>query len=151
MKKFFSKEKWKYLLYTMSHPMDGFYWIRHRDYGSLPIAVLLVIVFSVCFSINRIFANFVVNDVDPVSVNTLGELGGILLLYLLICVSNWSVTCLMSGEGRLKDIAIVVGYACLPPFVITIKCKSFNILNFSLFILHSATQVAIIIHTNFNI
>ena len=54
MKKYFSKEKWRYLLYTMNHPMDGFYWIRHRDYGSVPIAIILVILFSLCFSLNRI-------------------------------------------------------------------------------------------------
>ena len=39
---------------------------------------------------------------------------GVMSFYLLICVSNWSVTCLMNGEGRLKDIAVAVGYATAP-------------------------------------
>ena len=106
MKKYFSKEKWRYLLYTMNHPMDGFYWIRHRDYGSVPIAIILVILFSLCFSLNRISANFIVNDIEPTTVDSLEELSGILLLYALLCVANWSITCLMNGEGRMKDIAI---------------------------------------------
>lgn len=110
----FSKEKWKYLLYTMNHPMDGFYWIRHQDRGSVPIAVLLVICFSLCFSLNRIGANFIVNDVEPNTVDSLEELSGVLLLYVLLCVSNWSITCLMNGEGRMKDIAIAIGYGCAP-------------------------------------
>ncbi len=114
MKKYFSKEKWRYLLYTMNHPMDGFYWIRHRDYGSVPIAILLVVLFSLCFSLNRIGANFIVNDVEPTTVDSLEELSGILLLYALLCVANWSITCLMNGEGRMKDIAIAVGYGCAP-------------------------------------
>lgn len=114
MKKYFSKEKWSYLMYTMSHPMDGFYWIRHRDRGSVPIAILLVICFSLCFSLNRIGANFIVNDVEPASVDSLEELSGILLLYALLCVANWSITCLMDGEGRMKDIAVAIGYACTP-------------------------------------
>lgn len=114
MKKAFSKDKWSYLLYTLSHPMDGFYWIRHQDRGSVPIAVLMVILFSVCFSLNRISANFIVNDVEPAAVDSLEELSGILLLYVLICVANWSITCLMNGEGRMKDIAIAVGYGCTP-------------------------------------
>mgnify|MGYP004724194345 len=29
--------------------MDGFYWIRHKEYGSVPIAVLMVILFSISF------------------------------------------------------------------------------------------------------
>lgn len=114
MKKYFSKEKWRYLLYTMNHPMDGFYWIRHRDYGSVPIAIILVILFSLCFSLNRISANFIVNDIEPTTVDSLEELSGILLLYALLCVANWSITCLMNGEGRMKDIAIAIGYGCAP-------------------------------------
>ena len=89
MKKALSKEKWKYLLYTLNHPIDGFYWIRHRDRGSVPIAVILVILFSLSFSLNRIGANFIVNDVEPALVDSLEELSGVLLLYVLLCVSNW--------------------------------------------------------------
>ena len=114
MKKYFSKEKWRYLLYTMNHPMDGFYWIRHKDQGSVPIAILLVILFSLCFSLNRISANFIVNDIEPTTVDSLEELSGVLLLYGLLCVANWSITCLMNGEGRMKDIAIAIGYGCAP-------------------------------------
>lgn len=114
MKKYFAKDKWKFLFYTLSHPADGFYEIRHRDRGSVPLAVLMVIVFSFCFSMNRMLASFVVNDVDPRTVDSVKELTSVLLLYLLFCVGNWSITCLMEGEGRLKDIAIVVGYAVVP-------------------------------------
>ena len=114
MKKYFSKDKWKFLFYTLSHPAAGFYEIRHRDRGSVPLAVAMVIIFSFCFSMNRMLASFVVNDVDPRTVDSLMELSSVLLLYLLFCVGNWSITCLMEGEGRLKDIAIVIGYAMVP-------------------------------------
>lgn len=114
MSKYFSKEKWKYLWYTISHPMDGFYWIRHQERGSVPIAILMVLVFSLVFTTNRLTASFVVNDVDPRSVDSLTELIGVVLFYLLLCIGNWSVTCLMSGEGRFKDILIAVGYSMLP-------------------------------------
>lgn len=114
MSKYFAKEKWQHMLYTISHPMDGYYWIRHRDKGSVPLAVLMVILFSVCFTANRLLAGFVVNDLDPRAVDSLYELFGVLAFYLLLCVSNWSVTCLMNGEGRMKDIAIAVGYGTVP-------------------------------------
>lgn len=117
MKQLFSKEKWEFLFYTVSHPADGYYEIRHRERGSVPIAVLLVILFSFSFSINRATANFIVNDVDPLSVDALTELISVLLLYGLFCVGNWSITCLMEGEGRLKDIGIAIGYAMIPMIV----------------------------------
>lgn len=119
MKSLFSRERWKYLLYTVSHPSDGFYWIRHQDRGSVPIAVLLVILYGVAFSMNRIYASFVVNDLEPRSVNSIAELAGVLIFYLVLCVGNWSITCLMEGEGRFKDILIAVGYSMLPMIVTT--------------------------------
>ncbi|MBP5249375.1 MAG: YIP1 family protein [Lachnospiraceae bacterium] len=114
MTKAFSKDKWSYLLYTLTHPVDGFYWIRHGDKGSLPIAFILVILFSASFSANRLLAGFVVNDIDPRAVDSLYELLGVIAFYILLCVSNWSVTCLMGGEGRMKDILTAVGYGTTP-------------------------------------
>lgn len=114
MGKYFSKEKWSYMFYTITHPMDGYYWIRHRDFGSVPLAILMVILFSFSFTANRLMASFVVNDLDPRGIDLLFELMGVLSFYLLLCVSNWSITCLMNGEGRLKDIAIAVGYGTVP-------------------------------------
>ncbi len=114
MRNAFSREKWQHLFYTMSHPMDGFYWIRHQEKGSVPIAVLLVVIFSICFTGNRLLAAFIVNDIDPRTVDSLFEFIGVISFYLLICASNWSITCLLSGEGRLKDIAIAIGYGTAP-------------------------------------
>lgn len=114
MAKYFSKDKWSYMLYTLTHPMDGFYWIRHADRGSVPLAFLMVIAFSAAFTLRELAAAFVVNDIDPRGVDSLFELLGVLALYILICVSNWTITCLMNGEGRLKDILTAVGYGVTP-------------------------------------
>lgn len=107
-------EKIKYFFYTMSHPMDGFYWIRHQERGSVLLSIILVILFSLTFTINRLYSGFVINTTDIRMVDSLYELIGVLACFLLICISNWSVTCLMNGEGRLKDIAIAVGYGTFP-------------------------------------
>ncbi len=114
MRKYFSASKWRYLCYTLAHPMDGYYWIRHQDRGSVPLAILMVFIFGCCFTANRLLAGFVVNDLDPRNVDSIYEMVGVFSFFLLICVSNWSVTCLMNGEGRMKDIAIAVGYGTVP-------------------------------------
>lgn len=94
--------------------MDGFYWIRHKERGSVLLAIVLVILFSISFTTNRLSSGFVVNTIDSRGVDSLYELIGILAFYLILCVSNWSITCLMNGEGRLKDIAIALGYGTFP-------------------------------------
>lgn len=108
------KEKLKFAFYTVAHPSDGFYEIRHRNRGSVVLAILFVFLFGVSFSANRQYAGFVVNVLNPMSVNSPVEVSGVLILFLLFCVGNWSITCLLEGEGRFKDIIIVMGYAMLP-------------------------------------
>ncbi|MBR6898188.1 MAG: YIP1 family protein [Lachnospiraceae bacterium] len=120
IKAFFRNEKLWYPFHVFSHPADGYYEIRHREKGSVIIAFLLVFIYSLCFSLNRIYASFVVNDIDERTVNALTELVAVIMLYLLFCVGNWSITAVMGGEGRFKDILIVVGYALLPMILTTI-------------------------------
>ena len=120
MRDLFSREKWRYLFPTVSHPSDGYYWIRHEGRGSIAIALLLVVLYSVVFSLNRIGAGFIVNDIEPRTVNSVAELFGVLVLFFVLCAGNWSVTCLMDGEGRFRDILTVIGYALLPMIVTTV-------------------------------
>ena len=108
------KEKVKSAFYTITHPSNGFYEIRHRQKGSVPLAILFVFLFAVCFSANRQYAGFVVNFVNPMEVNSLTEMITVFVLFILFCVGNWSVTCLMNGEGRFKDIVTMTGYSMLP-------------------------------------
>lgn len=103
-----------YMFGVLSKPIDSFYEIRYRNQGSIPLSLTCVLLLSVSYTLNRIFAGFVVNAVNPRDVNGLRELGAIFLLMGLFCVGNWSVTCLMGGEGRMRDIVTVTGYAMIP-------------------------------------
>jgi len=114
MRKHFSREKLGYMFRVLTNPIDSFYEIRYRDKGSIPLAVICVFVLSVLFTVNRIFAGFVINDINPRMVDGVTEMGSFFLLLGLFCIGNWSVTCLMEGEGRMRDIITVAGYAMLP-------------------------------------
>ena len=116
MKSLFSKEKWQQLFYTVSHPSDGFYWIRHGEKGSVAIAILMVVLFGLCFTLNRLLAGFVVNDINERTVNALWEMSGVLMLYLLLCVGNWSITCLM-GYSLLPMIVCYIAATIVSQFV----------------------------------
>lgn len=126
MKDLLSGEKWKYVFYCLSHPGDGYYEVRHRGRGSVAVAWAIVLLFAISYTVNRLMASFMVNDVNPRDVNTLMEISGVLILFLLLCISNWSVTCLMNGEGRLKDIMTVVGYSFMPCVLVYIPATIFS-------------------------
>lgn len=108
------KEKLLYPFYVISHPFDGFYEIRHREKGSILVAILFIFLYGMSFSINRRYAGFVVNFINPRSVDLRMEIVGIFLAVLLFAAANWSITCLMEGEGRFRDIITVIGYSMLP-------------------------------------
>jgi hypothetical protein len=114
MTRHFTRDKLYYFRRTLTHPADSFYEIRHREFGSVPLALITVALFSLCYTLDRIFAGFIVNTVDPRSVDGFVDLQGVVVIFLLFCVGNWSVTCLMSGEGRFKDIVVVTGYSLMP-------------------------------------
>lgn len=119
-------KKVKFLFHLLTHPIDGFYELRHRDEGSLPLALILVALFSISFSLNRIYSSFIVNDIDPRTVDSFNELTAVFLLYFLLCVGNWSITCLMDGEGRMKDILTAVGYSLLPLVLLMVPATVFS-------------------------
>jgi len=104
----------KFPLYTMIHPAEGFYALRHEKKGSIWMICLLLFLLWFSFAINSQYAGLAVDDSHPHSMNSLIILTGILSVFVLFCASNWSVTCLMDGEGRFVDIAMVTAYSMTP-------------------------------------
>jgi hypothetical protein len=108
------KEKLLYPFYVLSHPFDGFYEIRHRGKGSVPVALLCLFLFGISYSLNRRYASFVVNLLNPRSIDIRTDVTAVFVVFLLFAAANWSITCLMEGEGRFRDILTVVSYSLLP-------------------------------------
>lgn len=106
-------------MYIMAHPFDGFYAMKYQKEGTLKIAFLNLALVLFSYAINDQYAMFVVNPQNPLELNSFD--GAVMLTgaLVLFCVSNWSVTSLTDGEGRLKDIFMAVCYA-MTPLVLTI-------------------------------
>lgn len=114
MGKYFSKDKLQNMFGVLTNPIDSFYEMRHRDKGSVPLAVICVFVLSILFTSNRVFAGFIVNEINPQEIDGIAEMSSFFIILGLFCVGNWSITCLMEGEGRVRDIVTVAGYSMLP-------------------------------------
>lgn len=109
-----NQEDIKFLFYTITHPINGFYEIRHHGKGNIKLSLLIVFLCGVAYCINRRYASFIVNSTDPMNVNSVLNILAMFALFFLFCLGNWSVTCLMNGEGRMEDIITVTGYSLLP-------------------------------------
>jgi hypothetical protein len=106
-------------MYIMVKPFDGFYDMKYANEGRMKLAFfnLMLVLFS--YAINDQYASLVVNPQNPLTLNSLMNAVMLVGALILFCVSNWSVTSLTDGEGKLKDIFMAVCYA-MTPLILTI-------------------------------
>jgi hypothetical protein len=103
--------------YTMLHPFNGFWEMKFENKGRIKIAVGILFLLVLFTIVKRQYSGFVVNFNNPAGLNSIDELKYVVLPFLLWCVANWSLTTLMDGVGKFKDIVMAAGYS-LMPFVI---------------------------------
>ncbi|NIK75087.1 hypothetical protein FHS15_000185 [Paenibacillus castaneae] len=108
----------KYTLHVAFHPFDGFWDLKYENKGKLRIALTILFGVTVMMILKRQYSGYVVNFNYPLDLNSIDELKYIALPFLLWCVANWSLTTLMDGEGKFKEIVIATGYAMLPLILI---------------------------------
>jgi hypothetical protein len=110
----------KYSLYVIVHPIDGFWDLIHEKRGSLAAANILVL-FTLLTHIWKLqFTSFQFIQVHWERVNIFMESASVLVPLFVFCVSNWGVTTLFDGKGRLSQIYMGTAYALTPYIIIQI-------------------------------
>ncbi|GIO34093.1 MULTISPECIES: YIP1 family protein [Paenibacillus] len=109
---------WRMPLRTIVRPFSGFWELKYENKGKVAIAVFILLMLVVTMILKRQYAGFIVNFNKPSEFSSVDELKYIVLPFLLFCVSNWSLTTLMDGEGKFKEIVMAAGYAALPLVII---------------------------------
>ncbi|WP_435924198.1 Yip1 family protein [Paenibacillus sp. DYY-L-2] len=108
----------KFPLHVIVHPFDGFWDMKYEQRGKLRIALAILFLLVVAMILQRQFAGFLVNFNDPRRLNSMSELVFVVLPFFLWCIANWSVTTLMGGEGKFRDIVMATSYALVPMVLI---------------------------------
>ncbi|GMK41838.1 hypothetical protein PCCS19_48970 [Paenibacillus sp. CCS19] len=109
------KVEWlRFPLHVIVRPFDGFWDMKYEKKGKGLVALLILVLLIVAVIIQKQFSGFLVNFNDPRYLNSIDEFKYILLPFVLWCLGNWSVTTLLDGEGRLKEIMITTAYALTP-------------------------------------
>ncbi|BCR36823.1 YIP1 family protein [Mariniplasma anaerobium] len=104
--------------YILFHPFDGFDEFKRYKKGKLSVAIIFISLFAFF----RIFSyqneGFLINERNPLMLNSLQEIFSVVLLIALFTIGNWSVTTLMEGKGKFKEIVMMTGYALFPIILI---------------------------------
>lgn len=114
--KWFKNEFITYPLYILAHPIRGFDEFKRDKKGKTSVAVVFML-FAVLLNIMSYqFTGFVISQESVTKLKVFAEFAYIFGPVLLLTVSNWSITTLFDGKGKMREIFTMLGY-CLFPFV----------------------------------
>lgn len=108
------KEDFTFPLHVILHPFDGFWDMKYEQKGKLRIATLILLLVIGAVIVQKQYAGFLVNRMDPRTLNSFSDLMQSLFAFFLWCVSNWAVCTLTEGEGKFKDIMMATAYSFVP-------------------------------------
>lgn len=111
---FFFEHFIKFPFYVLTHPIDGFYEMKHESRGLLKVATFYLLLHGVMGILEYNYTGFIFNTVNPNTFRLFRSIVVSLVPYLIFIVANWSITSLMDGKGKMKEIYMVVGYAFFP-------------------------------------
>lgn len=106
----------KYAFHVITHPLDGFWDLKHEKRGRSYIAVFFLIMYVITDILNKQFNNYTFNTykVFPENINIIGTFVSTALVVIIWVAANWGLTTLFDGEGSMKDVFLYTGYSMLP-------------------------------------
>lgn len=112
------EDLFKFPLYILTHPIDGFEEFKRYKRGKLYVAIVFILLMSVLSILDYYYTGFIVNPNNPDDLNSISEILYILTPVFLFSLGNWSITTLMDGKGTFKEIFMMTSYSLFPMIVI---------------------------------
>jgi hypothetical protein len=104
----------KFPLYILTHPIDGFYEMKEGKQGLYRVATIYLLIHAVLGIVEFAYTGFLFNNINPNRFSMFRAIMIALLPFIIFMVANWSITSLMDGKGKFKEIYMTVGYAFFP-------------------------------------
>jgi hypothetical protein len=102
-----------YGFYTIFHPFDGFWDLKHEKRGSVRGAIFFILLAIATFYYQAIGQGYLLDPYATLA-SVWAQVLGVLVPLFLFVLANWCLTTLFEGEGSFKDIFIAAGYCLLP-------------------------------------
>jgi hypothetical protein len=114
------KNLYLYPLYLIAHPFEAFYCMKFQKRGRISISIIILAVFTAVFIVNRQFTGFIFNYSNPESINIYDEIMRVAVPFILWIISNWCISSLVDGEGRINEIVNYSAYSLTPMIIVLI-------------------------------
>ena len=117
---------WYYPFYISIHPKDGFQELRANKKSSVSVTVVIVLLWLFSEVFYRSATSYDMNNFLQNQLSIFRTAMVTVLMYVIVCVSNWCFCTLMEGKGRMIDICTVAAYALLPYTILRILTTVFS-------------------------
>lgn len=106
---------------TIFHPFRGFWDVKYEQKGRVWLALVILLLLAVLSILKQQYSGIIFNlNVMVYDAKTMDAVKFVVLPFFLWCIANWSLTTLMDGEGKFKDIVTATGYALVPLVLVQI-------------------------------
>lgn len=103
-----------YCFYTLIHPFDGFYCLKHEKRGSMALGFIQIALLGISSVLCSNASGYNFNYVDARYENVFFTFLTVILPYILFTISNWCLITLFDGKGTYKDIVVFTGCSTIP-------------------------------------
>lgn len=110
----FWQDIFKFPSYLIFHPFDCFYELKRERKGKTWVGLTFLLLFVLFRIYQYLNESIIINFRNPNNLNTMTEILTVGLVFVLFVLGNWSVTTLLSGKGKMRDIFLVTSYALFP-------------------------------------
>lgn len=114
----FFNEVIRYPFYILTHPVVGWQSFKQEKKGKMWVALTIIVLYIIMKMIEYKGLGPVVNNNNPQKFNSITILVYSALPPLILSIANWSVTTLMDGKGKMKEIIMMAFYSYVPVMLI---------------------------------
>ena len=107
-----------YPFYICLHPRDGFLELKANKKGSSIVVSLIVAAWLLVEMFYRTFTGYDMNTFKAEETSLLRTSVITVMIFFMVCISNWCFCTLLDGKGRLKDICVVAANALVPYIIV---------------------------------
>ncbi|MBH1941137.1 YIP1 family protein [Mobilitalea sibirica] len=110
----------RYSTYLIFRPFDGFWDLTHEKRGSMGAANVILALVVLTQVWQWTYSGFLFYSPQWEYFNLFMQVLPFVVLFLIWCIANWSLTTLMDGKGKLSQIYMATAYAMTPYVLINI-------------------------------
>ena len=112
--KTFWKEVWKHPLYIMSHPVQGWDEFKTEKKAKMWVSIFILLMYVLMTIVAFKYEGIITNKNNPLKFNSIQMLIYGVVPPVVIAIANWSVTTLLDGKGKMKEIFMMICYSLFP-------------------------------------